>query len=98
MGAGQQQSQILQCDWLATSQGYIFTSWNAAWNHVVATYGPQVKQHGMAFARSGPCPGVGYHWNIRRTIRNQGSRKVASIVQCPCEDQNGQPRERYRVI
>jgi hypothetical protein len=86
----------LLCDWLEVQYGYIFTSWNAAWNHVVATYlgfQPPLKAHARRITTKGPCQGIGYHCNVR-----SGRHYVISVVQCPCSDQNGQPGERLRVI
>jgi Uncharacterized protein conserved in bacteria (DUF2130) len=48
---------------------------------------------GRRVTTKGPCAGRGYHRTVLR-----GGRRVASIVRCPCIDQNGQPSERLRVI
>jgi hypothetical protein len=92
-GEGRLPNNELLCACLETQCGYIFHSWNAAWNHVVQQYPPRLIARGRQIATRGPCAGRGYHRNVVR-----GRQHVVSIVQCPCRDANGQTSERLRVI
>jgi hypothetical protein len=83
----------LRCDWLETTHGYIFRSWQAAWGHVLAQYGQPLRAAGQRMAQRGPCAGHGYHRNIMK-----GSSHMASVVQCPCGTDDDQIGERLRVI
>jgi hypothetical protein len=85
----------LLCVWLEAQCGYIFRSWNAAWNHVMQQCPPppRLSAKGRQITTRGPCIGRGYHRNVYR-----GHEYVAAIVQCPCTGLNGQTSERLRVI
>jgi hypothetical protein len=87
--------KALYCDWLETEHGYIFRSWHAAWNSILAHYPsrPRPMAYGRQITTVGPCVGRGYH----RTVRQAGTR-VASIVQCPCVSREGHTSERLKVV
>jgi hypothetical protein len=69
---------LRRCDSLPA--GYIYSSPQAALNALKIRLGDKnLSLRSPAPTTSGPCPGVGTHYNVR-----SGGAYVASIVCCPC--------------
>jgi hypothetical protein len=69
---------LRQCNSLPP--GYTYSSPQAALNVLKVRLGKKdLRLHQHAVTTSGPCPGIGMHYNVRL-----GSQKVASIGCCPC--------------
>ena len=83
---------MVDCDDLPPE--YMFDSPNAAKEQL----GVGGKLHGKKPTTSGPCPGQGYHWNVRAFT---GGGRLGSVTSCTCcENGLGGPEIKtyYRAI